>query len=843
MIYADESKAKYKDVNIEDEMKNSYIDYAMSVIVGRALPDIRDGLKPVHRRILFSMYELGMPFNKPYKKSARVVGEVLGKYHPHGDSSVYDALVRMVQDFSLRYPLINGQGNFGSVDGDPPAAMRYTEVRMHRITEELLKDLDKETVRFTPNFDGTLMEPAVMPSVLPNLLVNGSSGIAVGMATNIPPHNLTEVVDGIIAVIDDPELQLEDLIKIIKGPDFPTGGSIIGRDGIVEAYETGRGKLLVRAKAVIEHQPKGNREFIIITEIPYMVNKANLIEKIADLVKEKKIDGITDLRDESDRDGMRIVVELRRDAIPKIILNRLYDQTQMQVTFGIILLSLVENQPRVLTLKRMITLYIEHRKRIVIARTEYELREAEKKAHILEGLKIALDHLDAVIKTIRSSTTPPEACTNLMLKFKLSEIQSKAILDMKLQRLTGLEREKIENEYLETIKLIEKLKSILASEKKILGIIREELLALKKNYGDPRRTEIIETQTEMKIEDLIAEEEMALTISHTGYIKRIPVSTYKNQRRGGKGILGMETKDEDWVEHLFIASTHDDILFFTKSGKVFWLKVYEIPEGSRIAKGKAIVNLLNIEREDTITAFVPVKDFTAAKFLVMITTKGVIKKTSLDAYSNPRVGGIIAIDLDKGDELKEVKITSGQDDLIIATRKGKAVRFHETEVRGMGRTARGVRGINLGKDDIVIGTVVYEKEGTLLTITENGYGKRSKFEDYRITKRGGKGVINVRTTSKNGDVVAIHAVVDDDELMLITQQGTMIRTLVKYIPVLGRATQGVTIQKMKGKDKVMDVARIVKRDDVEEENGAAALPDDSAPEIAGAADEETEGQE
>lgn len=803
---------KIVPVSLEEEMKSSYIDYAMSVIVARALPDVRDGLKPVHRRVLFGMHELGLAYNKPYKKSARIVGEVLGKYHPHGDSAVYDTMVRMVQDFSLRYPLVDGQGNFGSIDGDSPAAMRYTEARLARIADEMLRDLDKNTVDFVPNFDDTLQEPAVLPSYLPNLLVNGSSGIAVGMATNIPPHNLNEVVDGLVALIDNPKLKPEELMKYVKAPDFPTGGIIYGYDGVKEAYLTGRGRIVLRAKAKIETL-KNDRENIIITEIPYQVNKASLIEKIAELVREQKIDGIGNIRDESDRDGLRIVIELKRDGQPAVTLNQLFKHTQMQVTFGVIMLALVNGVPKVLTLQQMMQHFLDHRMDVLIRRTKFDLDAAERRAHILEGYIIALDNIDAVIETIKKSRDVETAKHNLMRKFKLSEIQAKAILDMRLQRLTGLERKKIEDEYKETIKLIERLKGILESEKKRKQIIKEELLALKEKYGDERRTEIILDYKEFSLEDIIAEEDVVVTISHQGFIKRFPVSGYRRQARGGKGVTGAGTKEEDFIEHMFIASTHHFIMFFTDKGKCYWLKVHEIPEGGRAAKGRSILNLIEKDKDEKITAFVTVKEFSDDKYIVMVTEKGTIKKTVLSAYSNIRRGGINAINLVPGDRLIEAKLSDGNNDIIIGTKNGMAIRFNEKDVRDMGRTATGVRGIKLSKNDAVIGMIVVRNATTLLVVTEKGFGKRSEIEDYRLTRRGGKGVITVKTSDKNGKLIAMKEVNDGDELVIITSKGMVIRQAVSDIRVMGRNTQGVRLIKLNEDDEIADIARVIPEDE------------------------------
>jgi DNA gyrase subunit A len=762
------------------------------------------------------MHELGVAFNKPYKKSARIVGEVLGKYHPHGDSAVYDTMVRMVQDFSLRYPLVDGQGNFGSVDGDSAAAMRYTEARMARIAETMLRDLDKNTVEFVPNFDESLQEPTVLPAYLPNLLVNGASGIAVGMATNIPPHNLNEVVDGLVYLIDKPNSKVEDLIKYVKAPDFPTGGIIYGYDGVREAYLTGRGRVVVRAKANIEIQ-KNDRENIVITEIPYQVNKANLIEKIADLVRDGKINDISNIRDESDRDGMRIVIELKKSGQPAVILNQLFKHTQMQITFGVIMLALVNGQPKVLTLKEMMQHFLDHRMDVLIKRTKFDLEAAEKRAHILEGYIIALDNIDEVIETIKKSRDVHTAQNNLMKKFKLSEVQAKAILDMRLQRLTGLERKKIEDEYKETIKLIEKLKSILSDEKKRFGIIKQELLELKEKYGDERRTEIVHDYKEFDIEDIIAEEDVVVTISHSGFIKRFPVSGYRKQSRGGKGVTGAGTKDEDFIEHMFIASTHQYLMFFTDRGKCYWLKVHEIPEGGRAARGRSILNLIEKDKEELITAFITVKEFTSEKYLMMFTEQGTVKKTVLDAYSNVRRGGIQAINLGKGDRLIEVKVTDGTQDIIIGTHNGMAIRFKESDVREMGRTATGVRGIKLGKDDKVIGGIAVKHATTLLVATDKGFGKRSDLNDYRITKRGGKGIITVKTGDKNGKMISLMQVNDNDELVIMTVKGMVIRQGVNSIRVMGRNTQGVRLIRLNEGDQIADIARVVSEEEEQEQ--------------------------
>ncbi len=803
-------------VYIEQEMKDSYVSYAMSVIVGRALPDVRDGLKPVHRRILYAMKELNLDYGKAYKKCARITGETLGKYHPHGDTAVYDALVRMAQDFSLRYPLIDGQGNFGSIDGDPAAAMRYTEARLARVSEEMLADIDKETVDFMPNFDDSLQEPKLLPASLPNLLINGSSGIAVGMATNIPPHNLGEVVDGVIALIDEPDLDLKQLMKFIKGPDFPTGAIICGRRAIETAYRTGRGLLKLHAKAHIE-TPKSGRDRIIITEIPFQVNKSNLIESIARLVQERKVEGIADLRDESDKDGIRVVIELRRDANGQIILNQLYRFTQMQVTFGVIMLALVNNKPRVLNLKQNLELFIEHRKDIVTRRTKYELKKAQARAHILEGLKIAVSNIDKIVQIIKKAKTPQLAKEQLIAKFDLSQIQAQAILEMQLQRLTGLERDKIDKEYLELIKKIEFYKSILDSPKKVLQIIKDECTELKKKYADERRTQITAEAEELEIEDLIAEEDVVVTITHAGYIKRLPVSSYRRQRRGGKGVMGAGTREEDFIEHLFIASTHEHILFFTNLGRVYWLRVHEIPQAGRISKGKAIINLLQLAKEERVTAFVPVKEFKEENFLIMATKKGLIKKTGLSLFSRPRKGGIVCIGLEKQDELISAHLTGGTQEILIATKEGKAIRFPEKQVRNMGRSAKGVRGIRLSKKDEVIAMEIVEPKSTVLTVTELGFAKRTEVSEYRVQSRGGKGIINIKVTKKNGPAVNLKSVVDKDELMTMTEGGTIVRCLVKDVRTTGRSAQGVRLIRLGSKDKVACVTRVVAEEAESEE--------------------------
>ncbi len=808
--------------NIEDEMKTSFIDYSMSVIMSRALPDARDGLKPVHRRILFTMKEMGLRHNSAYKKSARVVGDCLGKYHPHGDMAVYDAMVRMAQDFSLRYPLVEGQGNFGSIDGDSPAAMRYTEVRLAAIADEMLGDLDKETVDFMPNYDGSLEEPVILPAKLPNLLINGSSGIAVGMATNIPPHNLTEVIDGILALIDNKDITIQELAKIIKGPDFPTAGILYGRSGIKDYFETGRGSVKIRARAEIE-DIKGNRQAIIVTELPYQVNKAALLETIADLVKDKKLDDISDLRDESDREGMRVVIELKRDANAQVVLNQLFKHTQMEVSFGVIMLAIVDGKPRVLNIKQLLENYVEHRRVIVVRRTRFELKKAEARAHILEGLKIALDHLDAVIKTIKESKDVDTARERLMEKFKLTKIQAQAILDMKLQQLTNLERKKIDDEYLELIKLIEKLKSILADPKKVLGVIKSELEELKEKYGDERRTKIIAQTVELDEEDLIPHEEVAVTISHAGYIKRIPISTYRAQGRGGKGVTGMTTKEEDFVEDLFITDTHAYLLLFTSRGRCHWLRVYEIPEGNRTSKGKAIVNFVSLTQDERITSAIPIRTFEEEKetYLFMCTKKGTVKKTPLSQYDNPRKTGIIAINLETGDELMDVRHTDGKCEIIIATANGIAIRFKETDVRPMGRNSRGVRGIRLDKGDYVVGMEAVTKDDIFLTATENGYGKRTEVGKYRLQTRGGHGVKNMKTSDRNGKVIGIKKALDGDDLMLMTQKGQTIRLACSSVTLKGRNVQGVRLVRLDEGDKLAAIATVVKEESGDE-NGQQA---------------------
>ncbi len=805
-------------VNIETEMRQSYMDYAMSVIIGRALPDVRDGLKPVHRRVLFAMHELGNEYNKPYKKSARVVGDVIGKYHPHGDTAVYDTIVRMAQSFSMRNPLVDGQGNFGSVDGDSAAAMRYTEVRMSKLAHELLSDLEKETVDFGPNYDESLQEPLLLPCKFPNLLVNGSEGIAVGMATKIPPHNLGEVIDGLIAVIDDPTMSFEDLIQKIPGPDFPTSGFILGHDDIREAYRTGRGIIQMRAKAMVEIDRRTGRESIIVNEIPYQVNKARLIEKIASLIKEKKIEGISDLRDESDRDGMRIVVDLKRDSVAGVILNQLYKMTMMQTSFGIIMLAIVGGQPKVLTLREVLDHFIDHRREIVTRRCVFELKKAEARAHILEGFKIALENLDKLIQIIKSSDNSPEAKRRLIERFIFSDIQAQAILDMRLHRLTGLERDKIINEYKDIMAQIARLKDILGSEIEILKIIKSELLDVQQSYADARRTQIIAKTKDLSLEDLIVEEDMVVTVSHSGYIKRNPVSLYRSQRRGGKGKTGMRPKEEDFVEHLFIASTHSYILVFTNQGKVYWLKVHEIPQGGRAARGKAIVNLLQLAPDEQVMSILPVKQFSENKYIIAATSKGVVKKTELMAYANPRQGGIISMTIDVGDELVSTRITDGGMDVLLASCHGKSIRFSEKDVRPMGRTARGVRGMHLEGDDYIIGmeVVTDATSATLVSVTEHGYGKRTNLGEYRVQSRSGKGIITIKTSTRNGNVVDIKLVSDDEDLMFITDIGKILRTRVGALSVIGRNTQGVRLMVLEEEERIVAVAKLAEKEEDEE---------------------------
>lgn len=804
---------------IDEEIKESFINYSMSVIVSRALPDVRDGLKPVHRRVLYAMNELGLVPGRPYKKSATVVGDVLGKYHPHGDISVYDALVRMVQDFSLRYPLVDGQGNFGSVDGDNAAAYRYTEARLMTLATELLADIDKNTVDFSPNFDDRLQEPKVLPAGFPNLLVNGSSGIAVGMATNIPPHNLREVVNAVMHLIDNPDATPGDLRKLIKGPDFPTGGYIYGRQGIKDYQETGRGRIVMRARAVIEEKESSNKSQIVITEIPYQVNPMKLVEQVAVLHREKKVEGIADLRNESDRDGMRVVIELKRDAIPRVVLNQLYKHSQMQATFGVINLALVPDAktgqlvPKVMPLKELLEHYIVHRHDVIVRRTQFDLDKALEREHILEGLKIAVDNIDEVIKLIRKAQDTPQASAQLQRRFKLSEKQADAILNMRLAKLTGLEREKLEEELTEVRGQIKDLRAILASRDRRMKILKDELQQIAAKFGDERRTEITSDEGEFTIEDLIAEEDMVVTVSHSGYIKRTSVSTYKKQRRGGRGNNGQALKDEDFIEHLFIASTHDYILFFTDDGRCYWLKVHEIPQAGRAAKGKAVVNLINVSADTTISAMVPVREFSESQYLLFATRQGTVKKTALSQYANPRTTGIKAIKIEPDDQLIDVQVTSGNNDIVLATQHGLSIRFHEQDVREMGRDTTGVKGVELREGDVVKGMVVIKREATLLVVTEKGMGKCSPIDEYRVQKRGGKGIITLNRTDKTGDVVALKEVLPDDELMLITKHGVVIRMPVKGIRVSGRNTQGVKLVNLDEGDRVCDVARVVIEDD------------------------------
>ncbi|SHF48371.1 DNA gyrase subunit A [Desulfofundulus australicus DSM 11792] len=794
-------------IDINEEMKHSYLDYAMSVIVGRALPDVRDGLKPVHRRILYAMHQLGLTPDRPHRKSAHIVGEVMSKFHPHGDMAIYDALVRMAQDFASRYPLVDGHGNFGSVDGDAPAAMRYTEARMARITMAMLADIDKNTVDFIPNYDGSTEEPAVLPSRIPNLLVNGSSGIAVGMATNIPPHNLGEIIDGVIKLIDNPEVTIPELMQVIKGPDFPTGGKIMGRQGIREAYQTGRGTIKVRAQASIE-KISGGKNAIVVHEIPFMVNKARLIEKIAELVREKKIEGITDLRDESDRQGMRIVIELRRDAKPRVVLNQLYKHTQMQETFGVIMLALVNGQPQVLNLRQMLYHYLDHQKEVVIRRTRFDLEKAEARAHIVEGLRVALDHIDEVINTIRSSRTVEIAKNALMEKFSFSEKQAQAILDMRLQRLTGLERDKLEEEYKELLEKIAYLRGILADERKVLQVIKEELLEMRQKFADPRRTVISDEDSSLEVEDLIPDEEVVITITNQGYIKRMPLDAYRSQRRGGRGVTAMGTKEEDFVRHLFITSTHHYFLFFSNQGKVYRLKVHEIPEASRQSKGTALVNLLYIGQQERITAVIPVREFSKGLYLFMATRAGVVKKTELEQFDTSRRDGIIAIKLDERDELVDVKLTTGTEEIILGTRQGLAIRFSEKEVLPYGRTARGVKGISLQPGDMVVAMDIVRPDGDVLVVTDNGYGKRTPVSEYRLQARGGKGIISARVTERNGPVSAMLVVKPEEEIMVISAEGIIIRLKASEISSMGRAAQGVMLMRLGPGDRLVDAALV-----------------------------------
>ena len=805
--------------DIVDEMKESYLNYSMSVIVSRALPDVRDGLKPVHRRILYGMNDLAAGWNRPYKKSARIVGEVMGKYHPHGDAAIYDSLVRMAQDFSMRYELVDGQGNFGSIDGDRAAAMRYTESRMTRLGSEFLRDLDKDTVDWVPNFDESLREPVLLPTTVPGLLINGSEGIAVGMATKIPPHNLNEVVNGLVALIENSDISLDDLMKKIPGPDFPTSGMMLGVDGIKSAYESGRGKIKLRGRAHIETKKSG-KESIIISEIPFQVNKSKLIEKIADLVRDKRVEGISDLRDESDKDGMRIVVETKRGSIPEVVLNQLYKYTQLQDTFGIILLALIEGVPRVMGLMEILQHFIDFRHGIVVRRTEFELREAEARAHILEGLKIALDNVDDVIVIIRGSKDPTQAKEGLMNGFDLSEIQSQAILDMRLQRLTGLEVDKVVTEYKEVIKIISKLKGILGSKAQRMDIIKQELLEIKDRFGDERRTEIVAVATDFSMEDMIAEEDMVITITHNGYIKRTAVTTYRSQRRGGRGVQGAGSREEDFVQHLFIANTHNYMLFFTDRGKCYWLKVYDIPQGGRAARGRAVVNLVGCEPGEKVEAFVSVKEFDDEHFIVMATKKGIIKKTTLSAYGNPRKGGIYAIEIRDDDRLIEARITDGENDILIGTREGKSIRFSEGDIRSTGRKTMGVRGIALiSKSDFVVGMLVVKREGTILVATEKGYGKRTDIIQYRTQKRGGKGVMTMRTTDKIGKMVSIMEVVDSDDLIVITNKGVLMRQPISKIRTIGRVTQGVRLVKLDEGSTISSITRVVHEDEATEDMG------------------------
>jgi DNA gyrase subunit A len=807
---------------IEEEMQQSFINYSMSVIVSRALPDVRDGLKPVHRRILYAMNELGLVPGRAYKKSATVVGDVLGKYHPHGDGSVYDALVRMVQEFSLRYPLVDGQGNFGSVDGDPAAAYRYTEARLTRIAMAMLEDIDRNTVDFQANFDDRLQEPTVLPAKIPNLLVNGSSGIAVGMATNIPPHNLREIVKAVQLLVDNPEASIAELRKAIKGPDFPTGAYIYGREGIKEAYETGRGRVVMRARAQIEERETSNRSQIVVTEIPYQVNKENLVKAIAELAAEKKIEGITGINDESDRDGMRIVIELKRDVIPNVVLNQLYKHTQMQTTFGVIMLALANGAPKIMNLKELLQHFVDHRHIVITRRTQFDLDAAQAREHILDGLKIAVDNIDEVIKIIRGSDDTAQADARLRKRFGFSEKQSDAILNMRLAKLTGLEVEKLEAELKEVRTTIKELKGILASKPKRMAILKEEMEEISATFGDDRRTEIVADQGEFTVEDLIAEEDMVITISHSGYIKRIPITTYKRQRRGGRGLNGADLKADDWVEHLFIASTHDYLMFFSNKGQVYWLKVHEVPQAGRAARGKPVINCIAVKPDEQIAALVPVREFTDDKCLIFATRLGTVKKTVLSAYGNVRTTGICGINIEKGDELIDVQVCDQNSDIILATRDGMSIRFHQGDVRDMGRATTGVKGIELEKDDEVIGMVVVRRDASLLVVSEKGYGKRSELSDYRVQRRGGKGIITLKKTDKTGSIVALKEVIPDDELMMITRHGVIIRLPVDGIRVIGRNTQGVRVMNLDTGDAVVDVARVVKED----EGGAEAASGD-----------------
>jgi DNA gyrase subunit A len=829
--------AQQLPVNIEDEMKRSYMDYAMSVIIGRALPDARDGLKPAHRRVLYGMKTMGLSATRGYRKCAKIVGEVMGNFHPHGDASIYDTLVRMAQDFNMRYPLVDGQGNFGSIDDDPPAAMRYTEARLEALADDMMADLDKETVDFSPNYDETTEEPTVLPAPFPNLLVNGSAGIAVGMATNVPPHNLREVIEGCVWLIEHTQLadeetavhsraeKLRQLIRLVPGPDFPTGGFIVGRGGIAQAYSTGRGAVLMRARSTIETNRKGDRISIIVTEIPYQVSKKKLLERIAELVREKTIEGISDLRDESDREGMRIVIELKRGEVPEVILNNLYKHTPLQSTFGVIMLAIVGGRPRVLTLLELVESFVDFRREVVRRRTEFELRKADARYHVLEGLKIALDHLDEVIKLIRAAKTVPEAREGLMTGFGLSQVQAQAILDMQLQRLTGLERQKVLDELAELLQTIERLRAILGSERLLMQIIIDELREVQSKYGGDRRTEIVEGEAgEISVEDLIAEEDMAITVSNTGYIKRTAISTYRNQRRGGKGRIGMRTRDEDFVSHLFVASTHAYIMIFSDRGRAYWLKVHEIPDVGPGGKGKSIANLVSMEEGEKIAALLAVKEFDETRFIMMGTRRGVVKKTALSAFANPRAGGIIAMGVEEGDSVIAVQVTDGSAEVFLGTRSGMAIRFPETDVRPMGRGAYGVRGITLRDDDVVVAMEIVRPGGTLLTVTERGFGKRTELEEYRVQSRGGVGIINIATTERNGAVVGIAYVEDGDELLVITQQGMILRTPTSNVRAIGRATQGVTLIQIEAEDKVVSIARLLEKEDETRENG---VPDDA----------------
>ncbi len=821
-----ESQNNIVIADIEDEMKRSYLDFAMSVIIGRALPDVRDGLKPVHRRILYAMLDLGNAHDKPYKKSARVVGDVIGKYHPHGDVAVYDTIVRMAQDFTMRYTLVDGQGNFGSIDGDPPAAMRYTEVRMQRLTGEMLSDIDKETVDFVPNYDNTLSEPSILPAKFPNLLINGSSGIAVGMATNIPPHNLSEVIDAIVALIKNPSLEIDELMNFIPGPDFPTGAYITGVEQIKEAYATGKGVIKMRARVITE-KAKGDRENIVITELPYLVNKAKLVEKIAELVNAKEIEGISDIRDESDREGMRVVIELKKDEYPAIILNKLYKHTQLEESFGIILLALDHGRPVILSLKDILNKFIEFRKEVVTRRSIFELKKSEERLHILEGLKKAIENIDEVIATIKKSKSAQEAEAHLIKRFEFSVVQAKAILDMRLQRLTALETEKLITEYRDTEKEIKRLKRILSDEKELMGIIVSELESIREKYGDERRTEIIGRTKDIEVEDLIADEDMIVTVSSRGYIKRNPVSLYRVQKRGGKGKTASGIKEEDFIENLFVASAHSYILFFTDKGKVYWLKVYEIPQAGRASSGKPIVGLINLQEGEKLTTYVPVKDLSEPLFLLMATKKGYLKKTALSMYSNPRAGGIIAINLEGDDRLIDVRLTDSKQEVILSTKRGKAIRFPEAQVRTVGRAAYGVIGITLDKGDEIIAMDMLEKDATVLTVTENGYGKRTKIAAYRLQRRAGKGIINVKITPKTGEAISVIKVKDDNDIFIITNTGRMIRLGVKDISIIGRNTQGIKLIQLESGEKVTKAVRIAET----EENNAETLEVDSTDNI------------